>query len=151
MPNIKTFQLLPGDKDIGAMQQQESLLVPSQDSSLSSRHQEDQSKRYPNHQEQEQEKLQDGSGRKRKWECEDEASHVETPRKSNIRSYCPPRTPRKPKATPAMKGRAMWFKRSVVFLDVAREVESMFPPSVLQDFGGSGSKLVIPHIRNHIM
>lgn len=148
MPNIKIFQLLPDDKDIAAMQQPESLLVPSKpdspDSSLSPRHQENQSKRHPNHQQQdqeheqvqEQEKLQDGSRRKRKWECDDEASRVETPRKSNIRStYSPPRPPRKPKATPAMKGRAMWLKRSVVFVDVARDVESMFPPSVLQDFG----------------
>lgn len=141
------FQLSPDEKDIVAMQQPESLLVPSKpdspDSSLSPRHQENQSKRNPNHQQQEQEqerehkqeKVQDGSRRKRKWECDDEASRVETPRKSNIRNYCPPRPPRKPKATPAMRGRAMWLKRSVVFLDVAREVESMFPPSVLQDFG----------------
>lgn len=149
MPNIKSFQLLPDHKDIAAaMQQPESLLVPSKldspDSSLSPRHQENQSKSHRNHQqqdqgqEQEQVKLQDVSRRKRKWECNDETSRVEileTPRNSDIRCYCPPRPPRKPKATPAMKGRAMRLKREVVFLDVAREVESMFPPSVLQDFG----------------
>lgn len=151
MSNIKIFHLFPDDKDIAAMQQPENLLVPSKrdspDSSLSPHHQENQSKRQRHHQHQqedqeqdeEQGKLQDGSRGKRKWElCDDEASRVEipeTPRKTNSVCYCPPRPPRKPKATPAMKRRAMWVKRSVVLLDVAREVESMFPPSILQDFG----------------
>ncbi|CAL9244239.1 unnamed protein product [Arabidopsis halleri] len=145
MSNIKIFHLFPDDKDIEAMQQPESLLVPSKpdspDSSLSPHHQEDQSKRQQNHQHQQQdeelEKLQEGSRGKRKWECEDGTSRVkipETPINSNSVCYCPPRPPRKPKAIPAMKRRAMWVKRSVVFLDVAREVESMFPPSVLEDF-----------------
>ncbi|CAA7032214.1 unnamed protein product [Microthlaspi erraticum] len=151
MLNIKSLQLLPDEKDIAAtIQQPDSLLVPSKpdspDSALSPRNQENQSERHGNHQQQEQGqereqekvKLQDGSRSKRKWECNDETSRVEileTPRNSDIRCYCPPPPPRKPKATPAMKGRAMWLKREVVFLDVAREVESMFPQSVLQDFG----------------
>ncbi|XP_010443688.1 PREDICTED: uncharacterized protein LOC104726518 [Camelina sativa] len=146
MSNIKIFHLFPDGKDILAMQQQpESLLVPSKPDSPGSSlpHQENQSKRLRNQQqdqeqEEEQEKLQDGPRGKRKWECVDGASSVEipeTPRISNSVCCCPPRPPRKPKATPAMKRRAMWVKRSVVFLDVAREVESMFPPSILQDFG----------------
>ncbi|ESQ42423.1 hypothetical protein EUTSA_v10015714mg [Eutrema salsugineum] len=145
MPDMKSFQLLPDDKDIAAMQQPESLLVPSKpespEPSLSPPHPKNQSKRDRNHQQrdQEQEKLQDESRSKRKWGCNDETSRIdeilETPKNMDIRCYGPPRPPRKPKATPAMKGRAMWLKRSVVVLDVAREVESMFPPSVLQDFG----------------
>jgi hypothetical protein len=146
MSKIKIFHLFPDDKDIEATQQPESLLVPSKsdslDSSLSRHHQENQSNRQRNHQhrqqDQELENLQDGSRGKRKWECKDEESPVkipETPRNSNSVCYCPPRPPRKPKAIPSMKRRGMWVKRSVVFLDVAREVESMFPPSVLQDFG----------------
>ncbi|XP_010535501.1 PREDICTED: uncharacterized protein LOC104810784 [Tarenaya hassleriana] len=46
------------------------------------------------------------------------------------RSRDPPPAPRKPKAAPAMKQ----FRSSLVLLDVSREVESMFPLSVLQDF-----------------
>ncbi|KAL1208486.1 Cyclin-dependent protein kinase inhibitor SMR14 [Cardamine amara subsp. amara] len=151
MSNVKIFHLFPDDKDIATMQQPESFLVPSKsdspDSSLSPHHQENQSRKQRNFEQEEkqekQEKLQDGSRGKRKWECDDEASRVdihETPRKSNIVCYCVPRPPRKPKAMPAMKRRAMWVKRSVVFLDVAREVESMFPPSLLQDFGNKIKK-----------
>ncbi|CAH8306339.1 unnamed protein product [Eruca vesicaria subsp. sativa] len=149
MADTKLFQLLPDDKDIAAMQNTDSHLVPSKpqppESSLSPSLQENKSRSDGSNQqvqdqkqEQEQEKLQYESRSKRKWEYTAETSRVEileTPRNSNIRCYCPPRPPRKPKATPAVKGRAMWLKRSVVFLDVAREVESMFPPSVLQDFG----------------
>lgn len=144
MPDTKIFQLLPDDKDIAAMQSTDSLLVPSKPqppkSSLSPSLQEYNSRSDGNNkqQDQEQEKLQYESRSKRKWEYNDETSRVEileTPRNSNIRSHCPPRPPRKTKASPAMKGRPMWLKRSVVLLDVSREVESMFPPSVLQDFG----------------
>ncbi|KAG2299791.1 hypothetical protein Bca52824_036263 [Brassica carinata] len=144
MQDTKMLQLLPDDKDITPMQNTDSLLVPSNpqppESSLSPSLQENKSRSDGNNQQQdqEQEKLQYESKSKRKWEYNDETSWVEileTPRNSNIRCYCPPRPPRKPKASPAVKGRAMWLKRSVVLLDVAREVESMFPPSVLQDFG----------------
>ncbi|EOA14160.1 hypothetical protein CARUB_v10027308mg [Capsella rubella] len=142
MSNIKIFHLFPDGNDIAAMQQQPPSNPESSDSSLSPHHQENQSKRQRNDQDQEQEedqeKLQDGTRVKRKWECADGASRLEipeTPRISNSVCYCPPRPPRKPKATPVMKRRAMWVKRSVVFLDVARDVESMFPQSILQDFG----------------
>ncbi|KAJ0266727.1 Cyclin-dependent protein kinase inhibitor SMR14 [Hirschfeldia incana] len=144
MPDTKIFQLLPDDTDVAAMQSTDSLLVLSKpqplESSLSPSLQENKSRSNGNGQQQdhEQEKLQYESRSKRKWEYNDETSRVEileTPRNSNIRCYCPPRPPRKPKASPAVKGRAMWLKRSVILLDVSREVESMFPPSVLQDFG----------------
>lgn len=150
MPDTKIFQLLPNDKDIAAIHNTDSLLVPSNprppESSLSPSLKENKSRSDGNNQqqdqdqdqEQEQEKLQYESRSKRKWEYNDETSRVEileTPRNSNIRCYCPPRPPRKPKASPAVKRRDVWLKRSVVFLDVAREVESMFPPSVIQDFG----------------
>lgn len=143
MPDTKILQLLPDDKDIAPMQNTDSLLVPSSpqppESSLSPSLQENKSRSDGNNQQQdqEQEKLQYESRSKRKWEYNDDTSRVEileTPRNSNIKCYCPPRPPRKPKASLAVKGRAMWLKRSVL-LDVAREVESMFPPSVLQDFG----------------
>ncbi|KAF8102441.1 hypothetical protein N665_0198s0141 [Sinapis alba] len=145
MPDTKIFQLLPDNKDTAAMQITDSLLVPSKpqppESSLSPSRQENKSRSDGNNQQQdqEQEKLQYESRSKRKWEYNDEAASrveiLETPRNSNIRCYCPPRPPRKPKASLGVKGRAMWLRRSVVLLDVAREVESMFPPSVLQDFG----------------
>ncbi|CAH2069432.1 unnamed protein product [Thlaspi arvense] len=139
--DIKIFQLLPDDKDIAAIQPESLLVPPKPESPLSPRHQENQSKRDPNNQQedqqqpQDQEQEQDERRSKRKWDDFSRVEILETPRNSDVRCYCPPRPPRKPKASLAMKGRALWSKRSVVFLDVAREVESMFPPSVLRDFG----------------
>ncbi|XP_010520279.1 PREDICTED: uncharacterized protein LOC104799445 [Tarenaya hassleriana] len=62
-------------------------------------------------------------------------SEVDDVEVRNASLYRPPPPPRKPKTAPATKRRAMWFRSSLGLLDVSREVESMFPPSVLEDFG----------------
>ncbi|XP_054814090.1 cyclin-dependent protein kinase inhibitor SMR3-like [Prosopis cineraria] len=50
---------------------------------------------------------------------------------------CPP-APRKPKSFPSRKRRA---SRPVILLDLSREIDSLFPGSVVFDFGGQIKKV----------
>lgn len=53
---------------------------------------------------------------------------------------CPP-APRKPKSLPSTKKRKA-HRRQRLFLDLSSEIESLFPPTLVADFGGKAKKKV---------
>lgn len=53
----------------------------------------------------------------------------------------PPPPPRKPKTLPISKNMKGFNRRRRVLLDLSEEIESMFPPTILADFGNKIKKV----------
>lgn len=59
--------------------------------------------------------------------------------KNIVALICPP-APRKPKMVPVSK-RKVLHPRPIIYLDMSKEIESLFPPAIRADLGGKIKKI----------
>ncbi|KAM7522202.1 hypothetical protein LguiA_012104 [Lonicera macranthoides] len=56
--------------------------------------------------------------------------------KNIVALICPP-APRKPKMVPVLSKRKVLHSRPRIYLDMSKEIESLFPPAIRADLGGN--------------